>query len=159
MIRFVAYHDKTYKVVFEDESAVWLVDCESPSAPIKVALPNELTDAPIPGDYLSEETPSAKRNKAMERRYEILRPLIEEKKYIYDSSMRREKAREISLTSGISVKTLIRLYFIYLAKGKRGLLPASKSAAVKNPDACDLFRYKSEKMKMRHPARDELIIQ
>lgn len=138
MVRFVHYQNssKLYKVIFETEEVVWLISWDSPSAPIKVGVPNELVNAPMPDEFLSETIPSEKRKKAMEKRYNLLRPLIETDSYEYicDSSARRKKIHEIAQTSGLSEKTLTRQYFAYLAKGKNGLLPASRTAAINSPE-------------------------
>lgn len=71
----------------------------------------------------------------MESRFQIIKPLIDEPIYICNHTLRKEKIAEISQNHNISSKTVTRFYFAYLAKGKRGLLPAKRNQSNKKSES------------------------
>lgn len=74
-----------------------------------------------------DETPaSAKRNTTMEKRLKILDEMVYDDRCCHDVAHRNRVVKKIAKDNGLSEKTILRWYYAYLAKGKRGLLPAAR---------------------------------
>lgn len=135
MIKFVSYKGRLYRLLMEVEGFAWVSDWEKNGAPIRIGNTSELIQENVPEEFLDETIPSKKREATMESRLKIIEPLIDEPIFICNSTLRSKKILEISKANGISSKTVTRFYFAYLAKGKRGLLPAKRTQSDKKSES------------------------
>lgn len=127
MVEFVSYKGELYRLLMKAEGFAWIINWETAGAPIRVGTPEELTAENIPDDFLDEKEPSAKRKNTMEKRFHMIKPLIEQDIYICNVKKRRSKIAELASSFNVSEKTITRFYFAYLAKGIKGLLPAERA--------------------------------
>lgn len=135
MIKFVSYKGRLYRLLMEVEGFAWVSDWEKNGAPIRIGNTSELIQENVPEEFLDETIPSKKREATMESRLKIIEPLIDEPIFICNPTLRSKKILEISKAHGISSKTVTRFYFAYLAKGKRGLLPAKRTQSDKKSES------------------------
>lgn len=135
MIKFVSYKGRLYRLLMEVEGFAWVSDWEKNGAPIRIGNTSELIQENVPEEFLDETIPSRKREATMESRLKIIEPLIDEPIFICNPTLRSKKILEISKAHGISSKTVTRFYFAYLAKGKRGLLPAKRTQSDKKSES------------------------
>lgn len=128
MLSFYERNTQIFKKLIDGEQGVWLIDYEQPGSPIFVSYDDMQTmeSVPVPEGYAADETLSEKRLKTLEKRLRILAPLICDSRYIFDKKARAEKVHDISMETGISVRTLQKHYYIYLAQGENGICPAAK---------------------------------
>lgn len=155
MVQFVEYKTHIYKVLFESGDLTWVISYERPAAPFPVQK-DALSRSEIPGDYIDESIPSAKRTATMEKRQNIIDELIQDESCIYDVGHRNLVVRKIAKRNSLSEKTILRWYYAYLAKGKRGLLPAARvHETVEAPEevgmrrAISRYYYSPVKMSLR----------
>lgn len=137
MLQFVTYNGHTYRVLLEENNVSWIISYEHPSAP-KGVLNNALTPTSVPKDLYIEETCSVQRKNVQEKRFEIVKPLIEADECIYNKSLRNKLFVQIAETYDLSTKTVSRLYFAFLAKGEKGLLPQKRKREKKKDENIDV---------------------
>lgn len=105
------------RVLLREYEGVWVISFDAPSLPILLSR-EEFERAeriPPPEDFIRAST--GKCSEAEQRRFEILRPALEEERCITDPEFRRRTFRELEESSGVSVRTLKNLYCTYLATG------------------------------------------
>lgn len=131
MVRFVfdEHGDKIYRVLHEAQDYAWIIECKDPPGVPHHILRSELEqleEAPIP-ECFYEDVNSENQKKWIEKRYSMLKPLIESTESIVDIHARNRLAKKVAQDNGVSEKTVRRLYYSYLAFGKNGLCPKTKT--------------------------------
>lgn len=137
MLQFVTYNGYTYRLLIKEHDVSWIISYDQPSSPKEVKT-QTLEPAPVPQDFFAEEAYSAKRKATQAKRLATIRPLIETNGCIYNKSLRNRLIRQIAATCKMSTKTVSRLYFMFLAKGDKGLLPQKRKREKRKEDAIDL---------------------
>lgn len=160
MVIFYEFEGKCFRQVCSDENAIWIVDYDTPSAPREISQEGlcQLKPIPVPESYLDESDIIGKRRLRMEKRLEMLELMIADNNCITDKKYRHCLAQMLSGKYGISIKTIYRLYYAYLAKGERGLAPAARvvqenETTDKNNIAQALSRYFYSPRKMSRGPR------
>ena len=125
VVQFVEYNSRIYKVVYEKDDIFWLISFENPAAPFPASKENLILQE-MPAEYMDETPASAKRNTTMEKRLKILDEMVYDDRCCHDVAHRNRVVKKIAKDNGLSEKTILRWYYAYLAKGKRGLLPAAR---------------------------------
>ena len=123
-----------YRCLLITDEAVCIIDYENPGPPIM--LPTEfflvLTREEVPEGFFPATKPNAKLLAAMDRKYAVIKTLINDPRNIYDKKYRDEKSHDVEdsfgkeyypTKRGISRRTILEWYFKYLAKGEMGLCP------------------------------------
>lgn len=165
MVIFYEFEGKCFRQVCSDENAIWIVDYDTPSAPREISQEGlcQLKPIPVPESYLDESDIIGKRKLRMEKRLEMLEPMIADNNCITDKKYRHCLAQTLSGKYGISIKTIYRLYYAYLAKGERGLAPAARvvqenETTDKNNMAQALSRYFYSPRKMSLQSTYEMML-
>lgn len=125
VVQFVEYNSRIYKVVYEKDDIFWLISFENPAAPFPASKENLILQE-MPAEYMDETPASAKRNTTMEKRLKILDEMVYDDRCCHDVAHRNRVVKKIAKDNGLSEKTILRWYYAYLAKGKRGLLSGKR---------------------------------
>lgn len=128
MVKFYEHEGRIYRFLGSTNDMTWVIDYEKPGKPIMLSrnAVNGMKEIPVPDDYIDESDVSKYRNAAMEKRFNLIEPLLNSSVFITNGRMRTLAMETIAKENDLSVRTVCRYYFGYLAKGKRGLLPKSR---------------------------------
>lgn len=111
----VRLNGEPHRTLIYTEEGIWLISCDGDHSPIFVSSDIFSTMERIAGG--GNDTPPVLTN-AESRKLEQLGELLNDARYICDEAARREKAKEIAGKYGISQKSVLRLFYRYLATGK-----------------------------------------
>lgn len=143
--QFVERNGEKFKVLASDGSGAWLISYDSPAAPFFVGD----MDA-----YQRTVPPSAQGGElsaAGQRRLDLIRPLLDVgNTAITDKQYRLNVAKDIALSHATTPRTVLKLYYRYLATGQL-LSPKARSPFV-NPDyewAIRTFYFSAKKLSLR----------
>lgn len=161
MIRFVQQAGEVFRILKETETGVWLISYDSPSTPFFVSLEEsknmERIQAPEPflAEYYRETRSDAERAKL-----EMIQPLLQNDNCITDRKVRSQTAKKIVLWRRTKPRTVISIYYRYLATG---VLTSrhQKGKPKKRPDydwAIRTFYYSSKRLSL-HTAYEMMLIQ
>lgn len=129
MVIFYDFNGNLYRRLCAEENFVWIINYQTPRAPRKISMAAEgaLRRIPIPDSFLDESDVSKKREAKMRQRLSMLAPLMKNEEYIKNKKLRQNIAEKISKENHVTAKTVLGLYWKYLARGERGLLPEPKT--------------------------------
>lgn len=158
MVTFYTNGESTYRVLIEDGAGVWAIQSDGKTAPgyISSAALGSMTK--VAADTILVPTVLTQRQEAQaEKRKAVIEPLIKSEEYILSRSKRLTIAAEIASKSKISVRTVLRCYYSYLAKGPAGLAPVQRKTEhnEKTPDqkimekALNQYFYSANRMNLR----------
>lgn len=132
MVTFYYKEKRTYRQLLNDERKSWIIDMEGETAPQQVSSEAMRNYEVIPANSVLEiMTEEERNNPTIMKRYEIIKPLIENPIYITSRQQRLALARELAEQYQTSQRTILRYYFAYLAKGLSGLMPAKRTRKAK----------------------------
>ena len=133
MVTFYYKEKRTYRQLLNDERKAWIIDMEGETAPQQVSSEAMRNYEVIPANSVLEiMTEEERNNPTIMKRYEIIKPLIENPIYITSRQQRLALARELAEQYQTSQRTILRYYFAYLAKGLSGLMPAKRTRKAKD---------------------------
>lgn len=112
---FVRLNGEPHRTLTYAEEGVWLISCDGDHSPFFVSSDTFPTLERIAGE---EGTAPSMLTNAENRKLEQLGDLLNDTRYICDEVARREKAKEIAAKYAISPKSVLRLFYRYLATGK-----------------------------------------
>lgn len=158
MVTFYTNGEATYRVLIEDEAGVWAIQSDGKTAPryISSAALDSMTKVAV--DTMLVPIALTKKQEAqVEKRRSIIEPLIKSEEYISSRAKRLTIATEIASENKISVRTVLRFYYSYLAKGTAGLAPVQRKTEhnEKTPDqkimekALNQYFYSANRMNLR----------
>lgn len=143
--QFVERNGEKFKVLASDGSGAWLISYDSPAAPFFVGD----MDA-----YQRTVPPSAQGGElsaAGQRRLDLIRPLLDVgNTAITDKQYRLNVAKDIALSHATTPRTVLKLYYRYLATGQL-LSPKARAPSV-NPDyewAIKTFYFSAKRLSLR----------
>lgn len=106
-----------FRVLQKDENRVWVISCEGTGLPLCL-YPEEFESAQrteAPEGYTEGLTEP--RTAAAERRYQLIRPAVEDARCITDADFRSALFKTIAEENGTTVRRVRNLYCSYLATG------------------------------------------
>lgn len=114
---FVQIAGERFRVLLREHGGAWVISCEEYQMPMYIDQ-NELDRAERispPQEYVRNmEKP---RTEAQQRRYELIKPALDDTRCITDESHRMEVFRQIAADNNTTTRRLRRLYHSYLAQG------------------------------------------
>ena len=143
--QFVERNGALFKVLASDGGGAWLISHDSPAVPFFVvdmaayqrALPPQLPDSAL--------------SAAAQKRLELIRPLLDAgDAAVMDKQYRLQVSRDIAERHSITPRTVLKLYYRYLATGQL-LSPKARAPSV-NPDfdwAIKTFYFSAKKLSLR----------
>lgn len=114
---FIRIAGALYRVLQQTHSGAWAIACDEYQMPVFVNR-DELDGAertPAPEDYVQNTTRT--RTPAQERRYEMLKPALDDPQCVSDEAHRAAVFRQIADEHATTPRRLRRLYYSYLAHG------------------------------------------
>lgn len=158
MVTFYTNGEATYRVLIEDGAGVWAIQSDGKTAPryISSAALDSMTK--VAADTMLVPIALTKKQEIqVTKRKTIIEPLIKSEEYILSRSKRLTIATEIASKNKISVRTILRFYYSYLAKGPAGLAPVQRKTEhnEKTPDqkimekALNQYFYSANRMNLR----------
>ena len=150
--RFVEYTGDIYRVLLETADGAWLIAYAQTREPFFVSAANltAYTAIPAPEGFVRAINAHESMSEAQVRRLQMIEPLVADDQYIYDPGSRRRRAQEIADAHGVTVRTVLRLYFRYLASGV--ILADKPRERRRNPEferAIQRYYYSSRQFSLR----------
>ena len=150
--RFVNCAGDIYRVLLETADGAWLIAYAQTREPFFVSAANltAYTAIPAPEEFMRAINAHESMSEAQVRRLRMIEPLVVDDQYIYDSGARRRRAQEIADTHGVTVRTVLRLYFRYISSGV--ILENKPREHHRNPDferAIQRYYYSSRQFSLR----------
>ena len=151
--RFANHAGNIYRVLLETADGAWLIAYAQTKPPffISAASFSECTATAAPEEFVQAiKAHHESMSEAQVRRLRMIEPLVVDDQYIYDPGARRRKAREIADAHGVTVRTVLRLYFRYISSGV--VLADKPRERRRNPDferAIQRYYYSSRQFSLR----------
>lgn len=150
--RFVEYTGDIYGVLLETADGAWLIAYAQTKPPFFVLAANltAYTAIPAPERFVQAIKTHGTMSEAQVRRLQMIEPLVADDQYIYDPGARGRKAHEIADAHGVTVRTVLRLYFRYISSGV--ILENKPREHHRNPDferAIQRYYYSSRQFSLR----------
>ena len=150
--RFVEYTGDIYRVLLETADGAWLIAYALAREPFFVSAANltAYTAIPAPEGFVQAIKTHGTMSEAQVRRLRMIEPLVADDQYICAPKARRRKAQEIADANGVTVRTVLRLYFRYLASGV--ILADKPRERRRNPEferAIQKYYYSSRQFSLR----------
>ena len=150
--RFAEYTGDIYRVLLETTDGAWLIAYAQTKPPFFISAANltAYTAIPAPEGFVRAINAHESMSEAQVRRLQMIEPLVADDQYIYDPGSRRRRAQEIADAHGVTVRTVLRLYFRYLASGV--ILADKPRERRRNPDferAIQKYYYSSRQFSLR----------
>lgn len=150
--RFVNCAGDIYRVLLETADGAWLIAYAQTREPFFVSAANFVAYTPIqaPEGFIQACKAHESMSEAQVRRLQMIEPLVADDQYIYDPKARRRKAQEIADAHGVTVRTVLRLYFRYISSGV--ILENKPRERRRNPDferAIQRYYYSSRQFSLR----------
>lgn len=143
--QFVERNGEKFKVLASDGSGAWLISYDSPAAPFFVGDMNAYQRA------LPLQLPDSELSAAAQKRLELIRPLLDAgDTAVMDKEYRLQVSRDIAERHSTTPRTVLKLYYRYLATGQL-LSPKARAPSV-NPDfdwAIKTFYFSAKKLSLR----------
>lgn len=158
MIRFVqSTTGEVFRVLKEIDNGLWLIAYQEPAAPIFAASAVGLDRIETPAQFLdAQQRPLTL---AEQKRLTLIQPLLDDEGCITDKGHRLSMAKDISASSGTTIKRVLRIYYRYLAKGELGSHPGRESKRRPEFDwAIQRFYFSAKRLSLR-AAYDMLLVQ
>ena len=145
MSQFVERNGALFKVLASDGGGAWLISHDSPAAPFFVGDMDAYQRALPP--QLPDSEPSA----AAQKRLELIQPLLDAgDAAVMDRQYRLQVSRDIAERHSTTPRTVLKLYYRYLATGQL-LSPKARAPSV-NSDyewAIRTFYFSAKKLSLR----------
>ena len=150
--RFVNCAGEIYRVLLETADGAWLIAYAQTKPPFFISAANltAYTAIPAPEGFVRAINAHESMSEAQVRRLQMIEPLVADDQYICNSKARRRKAQEIADANGVTVRTVLRLYFRYLASGV--ILADKPRERRRNPEfeqAIQKYYYSSRQFSLR----------
>lgn len=150
--RFANHAGDIYRVLLETADGAWLIAYAQTKPPffISAASFSECTATAAPEEFVRAINAHESMSEAQVRRLQMIEPLVADDQYICDSKARRRKAQEIADANGVTVRTVLRLYFRYISSGV--ILENKPRERRRNPDferAIQRYYYSSRQFSLR----------
>lgn len=150
--RFVEYAGDIYRVLLETADGVWLIVYAQAKEPFFVSATNFVDYTPVqtPEYFIQACKSIESMSEAQVRRLQMIEMLVADDEYICDSKARRRKAQEIAEVYGVTVRTVLRLYFRYISSGV--VLADKPRERRRNPEferAIQKYYYSSRQFSLR----------
>ena len=150
--RFVNCAGDIYRVLLETADGAWLIAYAQTKPPFFISAANFVAYTPIqaPDGFVKACKAHESMSEAQIRRLQMIEPLVADNQYIYDPGSRRRRAQEIANAHGVTVRTVLRLYFRYLASGV--ILADKPRERRRNPEfeqAIQKYYYSSRQFSLR----------
>lgn len=143
--QFVERNGALFKVLASDGGGAWLISHDSPAAPFFVV------DIAAYQRSLPPPTQDAQLSAAAQQRLEIIQPLLDAgDTAVMDKQYRLQVSRDIAERHSTTPRTVLKLYYRYLATGQL-LSPKARAPSV-NPDfdwAIKTFYFSAKKLSLR----------
>lgn len=155
MVRHFEYDGKTYRELVRMDEGAWVIDTCGLYAPKYIS--EELFKTWTPVTVKIEETLTTSAQKtAQEKRQALISLLIQDMGNVWDIEGRMSVARDIAASNDVSLRSILRYYYAYLAKGAQGLLPRKREQKQKERTddqkniikALSMYYYSSRKMSL-----------
>lgn len=145
MSQFVERNGALFKVLASDGEGAWLISHDSPAAPFFV------TDLNAYQRTLPPQLPDSELSAAAQKRLELIQPLLDAgDTAVMDKQHRLNVAKDIAERHSTTSRTVLKLYYRYLATGQL-LSPKARAPSV-NPDfdwAIKTFYFSAKKLSLR----------
>lgn len=150
--RFANHAGNIYRVLLETADGAWLIAYAQTKPPFFISVANltAYTAIPAPEGFVRAINAHESMSEAQVRRLQMIEPLVADDQYICDSKARRRKAQEIADANGVTVRTVLRLYFRYISSGV--ILENKPRERRRNPDferAIQRYYYSSRQFSLR----------
>lgn len=115
---FLKINEERFRVLMENENGVWIISYDNPSVPVYVyeQVLKKYERIETPRGYIDGKK-RENLSQAEKRRQSMIRPLLMNANYIFDKKLRREEAIKIAKDYNTTEKRILRLYYMYLARG------------------------------------------
>lgn len=127
MVIYYQRDSQIYRKLIQINDDIWIINVNGKTAPTPINKETLNQFTIIPADTIldldeqqNQETP------AIQKRFKLIRSLTEDTTYIIDKPKRLALAKRIAKENNISIRTVLRYFFTYLARGKAGLAPAKR---------------------------------
>lgn len=150
--RFANHAGDIYRVLLETTDGAWLIAYAQTKPPffVSAASFSECTATAAPEEFVRAINAHESMSEAQVRRLQMIEPLVADDQYICDPKARRKKAQEIADAHGVTVRTVLRLYFRYISSGV--VLADKPRERRRNPDferAIQRYYYSSRQFSLR----------
>lgn len=143
--QFVERNGALFKVLASDGGGAWLISHDSPAAPFFVV------DMAAYQRTLPPQLPDSELSSAAQKRLELIQPLLDAgDAAVTDKQYRLNVAKDIAERHSTTPRTVLKLYYRYLATGQL-LSPKARAPSV-NPDyewAIRSFYFSAKKLSLR----------
>lgn len=166
MVTFYYKGKRTYRKLMDEDRHAWIIDTEGETAPQQVSQTAIETYEILPANTVVEMmTEEEKDNPTMAKRYNIIKPFIDDPTCITNRSQRLALAKKLAEQYQTSQRTILRYYYAFLAKGLSGLMPAKRIRKKKEKThdqkciekALNEFFYSANKMSL-HMAYEMMLL-
>lgn len=145
MSQFVERNGALFKALASDGEGAWLISHDSPAAPFFVV------DMAAYQRALPPQLPDSELSAAAQKRLELIQPLLDAgDAAVMDKQYRLQVSRDIAERYSTTSRTVLKLYYRYLATGQL-LSPKARAPSV-NPDydwAIKTFYFSAKKLSLR----------
>ena len=150
--RFVNCAGDIYRVLLKTADGAWLIAYALTREPFFVSAASfaDYTATAAPEEFVRAINAHESMSEAQVRRLQMIEPLVADDQYICDPKARRRKAQEIADAHGVTVRTVLRLYFRYISSGV--ILADKPRERRRNPDferAIQKYYYSSRQFSLR----------
>ena len=115
---FFEVSGELFRLLLKTDEGVWAISYDTPTAPVFLSYSafDACKKVPAPINYGA----SKPLTEAQERRLRLIAPLLENTHCITDNAARRETAVHTAAQNRTTARRVLRLYYMYLAKGTVG---------------------------------------
>jgi hypothetical protein len=115
---FYEISGEVFRMICHDDDGEWLISYDTPSTPVFVSNEALLDYRRVepPKEYVSNIERGDCISQPQRVRLEMIQPLLEDDKCIYDRNHRNTLCQDISEKNNTTKKRILRLYYKYLAK-------------------------------------------
>lgn len=129
MVIYYQQETQIYRQLLQINNDVWIININGKTAPISINQEGLKQFTVIPADVILDLDEQVNQgNPLIQKRLNIIHLLTEDTSYIIDKPKRLALAKKIAKENNISIRTVLRYFFAYLARGKAGLAPAQRKA-------------------------------
>lgn len=151
--RFVNCAGDIYRVLLETADGAWLIAYAQTKPPFFISAASfaDYTAIVAPEEFMRAINAHESMSEAQVRRLRMIEPLVADDQYIYNPEARRRRAQEIANAHGVTVRTVLRLYFRYISSGV--ILENKPRERHRNPDferAIQRYYYSSRQFSLRN---------
>ena len=152
---FYDINGEIIKILLEEEKGCWVISFDNPKAPYYIDNDNLKNYKQInyPDEYIKNMNPKKIRTLAEQKRFQLIKELIEDTNNIKSKKDRKQLIKKIATDNNTTEKRIFNLYYMYLAKGSLIKTKNKKVTDTKYKDdflwAIRSFYYSAKKLSLQ----------